>query len=66
MTRIKVEDNFDLERDIDSNAVINNNKTAYAQRLEKISKKKMQADEIANIKTELAEIKALIKELGGK
>ena len=66
MSRVKVKDNFDLERDTVSNAVINNNKTAYQQRLEQKAKLKKRDDEITEIKSELAEIKAMIKELGGR
>ncbi len=66
MSRVKVKDNFDLERDIVSNAVINNNKTAYQQRLEQKVKLRRRDDEITEIKSELAELKAMIKELGGR
>lgn len=65
MKRIKVEDNLNLERDRSSSAIINNNETAYKQRLKQKQARKKGVDEIAEIKSELAEIKALLKKLGG-
>ena len=47
-------------------AVINNNKTAYNQRLSQIAKRNKQSDELAEMKNDIAEIKALLKNLGGK
>jgi hypothetical protein len=64
--KIRIEDNFDLERDVSSKAVINNNRTAYQARLNQIKKRRNQQDEIADIKNDIAEIKALLKNLGGK
>ncbi len=64
--KVKIEDNIDLERDLSSHAVINNNVTAYQARLDQIKRKQSQRDEIAEIKNELAEIKALLKNLGGR
>ena len=64
--KIRIEDNIDLERDVSSTAVINNNRTAYQARLNQINIKKNQQDEIAEIKNDIAEIKALLKNLGGK
>mgnify|MGYP000567922671 CR=1 FL=1 len=65
MKRIKVEDNLNLERDRSSSAIINNSETAYKQRLKQKQARKKGVDEIAEIKSELAEIKALLKKLGG-
>ncbi len=66
MDRIKVKDNLSLERDINTGAVINSNVTDYE--LRKLQKRavKNKNDEISEIKSELAEIKALLRELGGK
>jgi len=64
--KIRIEDNIDLERDVSSKAVINNNRTAYQARLNQINKRRKQQDEIADIKNDIAEIKALLKNLGGK
>jgi len=64
--KVRIEDNVDLERDVTSNAVINNNTTAYNSRINQIKMKKNQQEEIAEIKNDIAEIKALLKNLGGK
>ncbi len=65
MSRVKIEGNLNLERDRSSNAIINSSETAYQQRLKQKQARKKSADEIAEIKSELAEIKALLKNLGG-
>lgn len=64
--KVRIEDNIDLERDVTSNAVINNNTAAYNSRINQIKMKKNQQEEIAEIKNDIAEIKALLKNLGGK
>lgn len=66
MNKIKIDNIFGLERDLTNHAVINNNKTAYNQRLSQIAKRKNQSDELAEMKNDIAEIKALLKNLGGK
>ncbi len=65
MSRVKIEGNLNLERDRSSNAIINSSETAYQQRLKQKQARKKSTDEIAEIKSELAEIKALLKNLGG-
>lgn len=65
MKRVKVKDNFALERDRSSNAVINTSETAYKQRLKQKETQRKNREEINQIKSDLAEIKALIKQLGG-
>ena len=65
MKRVKVKDNFALERDRSSNAVINTSETAYKQRLKQKETQGKNREEINQIKSDLAEIKALIKQLGG-
>ena len=63
--RLKISENLNLERDKGSNAIINNNEAGYQQRLKQKNARKKSSDEIAEIKTELAEIKELLKQLGG-
>jgi len=65
MKRVKVKDNFALERDRSSKAVINTSETAYKQRLKQKEMQRKNREEINQIKSDLAEIKALIKQLGG-
>ncbi len=66
MDRVKVKDNLDLERDTISGAIINTNEAAYQQRLRQKRARKEQAKEMDNIKSDIAEIKAMLRELGGK
>jgi len=65
MEKVKIQNNLHLERDMTSQAIINNNNTAYHQRLSQIARNKKKENEIAEIKSELAEIKELLKNLGG-
>lgn len=65
MKKIQIQNNLHLERDMTSQAIINNNNTAYQQRLNQIARNKQKENEIAEIKSELAEIKELLKNLGG-
>lgn len=66
MDRIKVKENLDLERDTISGAIINTNEAAYQQRLRQKRARKEQAKEMDSIKSDIAEIKAMLRELGGK
>ncbi len=66
MDRVKVKDNLDLERDTISGAIINTNEAAYQQRLRQKRARKEQAKEMDNIKSDIAEIKAMLRQLGGK
>jgi len=63
--RAKIEDNYYYERDMSSGAIINNNETAYQRRLKQKQIANKNRDEMSEIKSELAEIKALLKKLGG-
>jgi len=66
MERVKIKDNLELERDIHSNAVINTNKTGYENRLKQIKQQRNFEEEFQSMKADLAEIKELLKTLGGK
>ena len=68
--KLKVEGYSSLVRDINSNAIINNNKTEFELYKERIAKRQQQSDEIRNavkeintLKAELFEIKSLLKEV---
>lgn len=65
----KVEENSDLIRDLTSNAIINTNSNAYNVRLNQIAKEQLdlqQSADIENLKTDIADIKKLLKTLASK
>ena len=59
MRTIKVEGEPNLVRDLDSNAIINTNKSEY----DKFVEKSRQKNKINKIEEELNEIKSLLKQL---
>ena len=69
-TFIKVEGHTSLVRDVRSNAIVNHNVSEYQTYMKRIRDREQQGDQIRNavkeintLKTELREIKNLIKEL---
>ena len=67
---IPVEGNADLVRDPNTDQIINTNKSAYQQYVTRRAKRKLEKEkslnveeDIANLKSELGEIKSLLKEL---
>ena len=67
---IKVEGHTNLVRDVNSNAIINTNKTDYQLYMQRIKTRQKHNDkfknavrEINNLKHELRDIKTLIKEI---
>ena len=67
---VKVEGHNNLLRDVNSNAIINNNQTEYQLYMKRIKAREKQGDqlrnackEINNLKSELREIKQMIKEI---
>ena len=67
---IPVKDNNDLVRDPNTDQIINTNKNAYQQYVNRREKRKIEKEkslnieeDIANLKSELGEIKSLLKEL---
>ena len=70
---LRVEENEDLARDKNSQAIINTNKSAYDKAVIRSKAAQKQRDEIRdatreinNIKCEMHEIKSLLQELVGK
>ena len=68
--KLKVQGYESLVRDTNSNAIINTNKTEYELYMNRIQSREKQSDEIRNavkeiniLKTELLEIKNLLKEV---
>ena len=67
---IKVEGHTHLVRDVNSNAIINTNKSEYQLYMQRVKVREKQSDklrsavkELNNLKSELREIKNLIKEI---
>jgi len=70
---IQVEDYPDLVRDMNSGAIINNNRNAYEKAKKRSTDVQRQRDELRNttrelniLKSEMHEIKNLLKELVGR
>ena len=70
---VQVEDRPDLVRDMDSGAIINHNRNAYELAKKRAADAQRQRDEIRNttreintLKSEMHEIKNLLKELVGR
>ncbi len=70
MARIKVEGFESLVRDTRSNGIINNNQTEYSLYMKRVRAREKQGDEIRNavkeinsLKSELREIKDLLKKV---
>ena len=67
---IKVEGQTHLVRDVNSNAIINTNKSEYQLYMQRVKVREKQSDKLRsavkernNLKSELREIKNLIKEI---
>ena len=67
---IPVKDNNDLVRDPNTDQIINTNRNSYQQYVNRREKRKIEKEkslnieeDIANLKSELGEIKSLLKEL---
>ena len=67
---LKVEGHTHLVRDVNSNAIINTNKTDYQLYMQRVKVRERQGDklrgavkEINNLKKELREIKELVKKI---
>ena len=70
MARIKVEGHNNLIRDTNSNGIVNYDVSGYSVYMQRVRAREKQGDQIRNavkeintLKTELREIKSLIKEL---
>ena len=67
---IKVEGNDNLVRDRNTNQIINTNESEYQQYIARRKQKKLEKEkslsveeDLANLKSEMSEIKSLLKEL---
>ena len=73
MATVKITENRNLERDLDTSAVINTNITAFQARLNRINNRKEQViidarqrEDIESLKTDVAEIKKMLKQIVSK
>lgn len=60
MKRAKVEDHSNLERDLETGAILNVDKTAYERYLAEKEARKRQAQEISELRAEIAILKAML------
>tara|TARA_Y100001970_G_scaffold85173_1_gene107445 strand:- start:2009 stop:2212 length:204 start_codon:yes stop_codon:yes gene_type:complete len=60
---IPVKDHKNLYRDEESGAIISTDSIGYSQYIKTKSKKRTERDEIEEIKSDIAEIKGLLKEI---
>ena len=64
--KIRIEDNINLERDLSSKAVINNNVSGYMSRLKQKRLAEENQSEIESLKRDITEIKSMLKQtIGG-
>ena len=70
---VKITEDKNLERDLDTSAVINTNITGYEARLNRISQRKIQIEvdakqreDIESLKTDVTEIKKMLKQMASK
>ena len=62
MKKAKVEGHSNLERDLHTNAIIDTDKQAYQKYIMDRQQRQYQSQTIENLKSELDEIKSLLKE----
>lgn len=60
MKRAKVEDHKDLERDLNSKAIVNTNTVAYEKYMAEKQRVKQQKTEIEELRAEIAVLKAMM------
>lgn len=63
--KITIEDNINLERDLSSKAVINNNRSGYESRLKQKRLAEENQQEIESLKQDISEIKSMLKQIIG-
>jgi hypothetical protein len=61
--RAKVIDDKSLEKDMRTGAVINTNRTAYLQAVERANKAKEDKERIANLEKEVGDIKNMLQQI---
>jgi len=66
MAKTKVKENPDLVKDTTTQAVINTNTSAFSARRDQLDKLKAKDTEIETMKSDIEELKKIIKKLGSK
>lgn len=66
MAKTKVKENPDLVKDTVTQAVINTNTSAFSARRDQLDKLKAKDTEIETMKSDIEELKKIIKKLGNK
>jgi hypothetical protein len=66
MAKTKVKENPDLVKDTVTQAVINTNTSAFSARRDQLDKLKVKDSEIETMKSDIEELKKIIKKLGSK
>ena len=66
MAKTKVKENPDLVKDTATQAVINTNTSAFSARRDQLDKLKAKDAEIETMKSDIEELKKIIKKLGSK
>lgn len=66
MAKTKVKENPDLVKDTATQAVINTNTSAFSARRDQLDKLKAKDTEIETMKSDIEELKKIIKKLGSK
>jgi len=61
--RAKVVDDKDLEKDMKTGAVINTNRTAYLQAVERAQKAKEEKERITKLENEVSDIKNMLQKI---
>jgi hypothetical protein len=61
--RAKVIDDKNLEKDMNTGAVINTNTAAYFQAIERANKAKQEKERIAHLEKEVSDIKDMLKQI---
>ena len=64
MARKKVENQPNLERDTNSQAIINTNKNAFVIRRKHLADQKAREEEFQTMKSEIEELKKIVQKLG--
>ena len=66
MAKTKIKENKDLVKDTNTGAVINTNTNAFAKRRQQMQLAQEKDNKLAQLESDVAELKKMIKKLGSK